>query len=47
MFIAPKAAPGKRAGARNAKPVAVTRGAVTAALIMRHEHAATGRAKIT
>jgi hypothetical protein len=46
-FIAPKAAPGKRADARNAKPVAVIRAAVTAAPIMRREHAATGRAKIT
>ena len=44
---APTAALGKRADARNATPVGVTRRAAAAASTMRREHAATGCAKIT
>ena len=44
---APTAALGKRADARNATPVGVTRRAAAAASTMRRGHAATGCAKIT
>ena len=47
IFTALRAVLGKRADARSAMPVAVTRRAVAAASIMRRDHAATGCAKIT